>query len=514
MIDCMSPPEASRDEMDREETPRALQHLRVFLCHSTDDKRGVRALYHRLKASGVAPWLDEVDLLPGIEWEPAISAAVRSTDVVLICLSSNAVSKAGYIQREIRYALDVADRQPEGAIFIIPVRLETCDLPERLRRWQWVNLFDTEGYERLMVSLTNRSKVLERIPPKGDPRADQWLTATVSSPNPRFTFDTFVVGMANQFAYSAARSVAANPSHSYNPLFLYGDTGAGKTHLLHSIGHALVDHHPSLRVIFTSAERFMMDMIECIRTERMIEFHRRYRGADVLLIDDIQLIGNKERTQEEFYHTFNELHDRQKQIVISSDASPEDIPGVLRRLESRFKSGLVAAIQPPDLETKMAFIDKKAEMEGIALPDDVRTFIAYKTKSNLRDVEGAFVRIVAYSSLTGTPIDLHMAQQLLSHLDQGRILSIDSVQKEVARTFNLKQAQLKSKRSTKESLFPSQIAMLVTKELTNASIPAIGRAFGGRHHSTILRSISKISRLRATDGDLNRLINRIIDSLQ
>src|ERR1022692_1624551 len=253
--------------------------------------------------------------------------------------------------------------------------------------------------------------------------------ASSSALNPKFTFDSFVVGACNQFAHAAAKSVATNPSRSYNPLFLYGGVGMGKTHLMHAIGRELIDRHGAMRIIYTSSERFMNDMISCIRTERMQQFHQRYREADVLLVDDIQLLGNKERTQEEFFHTFNELHDHQKQIVISSDSPPKDIPGLLERLRSRFEWGLLADIQPPDLETKMAILDKKAEAEGIKLPDDVRSFMASKTKSNVRELEGALVKLLAYSSLTGTPINLQMSQQVLKHLVhvQDRRVTIDAI---------------------------------------------------------------------------------------
>src|SRR6266566_4056893 len=234
--------------------------------------------------------------------------------------------------------------------------------------------------------------------------------------NPRFTFDSFVVGACNQFAHAAARSVATNPSRSYNPLFIYGGVGMGKTHLMHAIGRALITNSATMRIVYTSSERFTNEVISGIRTDRMPQLRQRFRSADVLLIDDIQLLGNKERTQEEFFHTFNELHDHQKQIVISSDSPPKDIPGLLERLRSRFEWGLLADLQPPDLETKMAILDKKAEAEGIRLPDDVRTFMASKTKSNVRELEGALVKLIAYSSLTGSVINLQMAHQALKHL--------------------------------------------------------------------------------------------------
>ena len=342
------------------------------------------------------------------------------------------------------------------------------------------------------------------------------LDSGTSSLNPKFTFASFVVGACNQFAHAAARSVATNPSRSYNPLFLYGGVGMGKTHLMHAIGRELADKFGTMRVIYTSSERFMNEMIACIRTDRMPQFHQRYREADVLLIDDIQVLGTKERTQEEFFHTFNELHDHQKQIVISSDSPPKDIPGLVERLRSRFEWGLLADLQPPDLETKMAILDKKSEAEGIRLPDDVRTFMASKTKSNVRELEGALIKLIAYSSLTGTPIHLQMAQQVLKHLVhvQDRRVTIDSIQKAVAERFQIKQAQLKEKSNTKKVVYPRQVAMYLVKELTDASLPEIGRAFGGKHHTTVIHSVNKIEQTRHIDPELNRLLHSLMDSLQ
>jgi chromosomal replication initiator protein len=338
----------------------------------------------------------------------------------------------------------------------------------------------------------------------------------VSQLNPRFTFDTFVVGACNQFAHAAARSVATNPSRSYNPLFIYGGVGMGKTHLMHAIGRSLMSNSLGMRILYTSSERFTNEVVSGIRLERMPQLRQRYRSADVLLIDDIQLLGNKERTQEEFFHTFNELHDNQKQIVISSDSPPKDIPGLLERLRSRFEWGLMADIQPPDLETKMAILDKKAELEGVRLPEDVRTFIATKTKSNVRELEGALVKLMAYSSLTGAHVNLTMAQQVLKHLThaQDRRVTIDSIQKAVAEKFGIKQTQLKEKSNTKTIVVPRQVAMYLVKELTTASLPEIGRAFGGKHHTTVIHSINKIERQRQSDPDLNRLLHSLMDSLQ
>jgi chromosomal replication initiator protein len=334
--------------------------------------------------------------------------------------------------------------------------------------------------------------------------------------NSKFTFDSFVVGASNQFAHAAAKSVAKNPSRSYNPLFIYGGVGMGKTHLMHAIGRSLIDHYTSMRVIYTSTERFMNEMISCIRTERMQHFHQRYREADVLLIDDIQTLGSKERTQEEFFHTFNDLHEHQKQIVISSDAPPKDIPGLVERLRSRFEWGLIADIQPPDLETKMAILDKKSEAVGVKLPDDVRAFMAGKTKSNVRELEGALVKLIAYADLTGASINLPMAQQVLKNLlhVQERRVTIDAIQKAVAERFQIKQSQLKEKSNTKTIVYPRQIAMYLVKDLTHASLPEIGRAFGGKHHTTVIHSIDKIEALRHKDPDLNKMLHSLMDSLQ
>lgn len=333
--------------------------------------------------------------------------------------------------------------------------------------------------------------------------------------NPKFRFDNYVVGSSNQFANAAARAVANSPSRSYNPLFIYGGVGMGKTHLMHAIGRDLLDRYPSMRIVYTSSERFMNEMVNCIRADRMPAFHRHYRSADVLLVDDIQTIAGKERTQEEFFHTFNELYDHQKQIVISSDSAPKSTPGLVERLRSRFEWGLMVDIQPPDLETKMAILDKKAEMEGVSLPEDVRNYIATKTKSNVRELEGAMVKLVAYSSVTGSAINLAMAQQVLKYLIPGgeRRVNMDAVLRVVAERFQLQPSQLKQKTNAQQIAYPRQIAMYLIKELTHSSYPEIGRMFGGKHHTTVLHSVQKIEKLRQRDADLNRLIHSVIDSI-
>ncbi len=334
--------------------------------------------------------------------------------------------------------------------------------------------------------------------------------------NPQFTFDNFVVGSCNQFAHAAAKAVATVPAKTYNPLFIYGGTGMGKTHLMHAIGRELQTRYARMRIIYTSSERFMNEMINCIRLQRMQQFHQHYRSADVLLVDDIQTLGNKERTQEEFFHTFNELYEHQKQIVISSDSQPKSTPGLVDRLRSRFEWGLMVDVQPPDLETKMAILDKKAGDSGIRLPEDVRVFIATRTKSNVRELEGSLVKLMAYSSVTGVPINLAMAQQVLKHLTLGqeRKVTIDAIIKAVAERFSLQPAQLKQKSNSQQIAYPRQIAMYLVKDLTSASLPEIGRAFAGKHHTTVLHSIQKIEQLRQKKPDLNSLLNSINDSFQ
>ena len=334
--------------------------------------------------------------------------------------------------------------------------------------------------------------------------------------NPRFTFERFVVGSCNQFAHAAAKAVATMPSRSYNPLFIYGGVGMGKTHLMHAIGHFLLNEHSGMRIVYTSSERFMNEMVNCIKLEKMPQFHAHYRSADVLLVDDVQILAGKERTQEEFFHTFNELYDHQKQIVISSDSSPKNTSGLVERLRSRFEWGLMVDVQPPDLETKMAILDKKAEADGVKLPEDVRIFIATKTKSNVRELEGALIKLLAYSDVTGSPITMAMAQQVLKHLGQGheRKITIEAIIRAVGEKYQLQPSQLKQKSNTRQSAYPRQIAMYLIKEITPASLPEIGRAFGGKHHTTVLHSIHKIEKLRHKDPELNKTIHALIDSLQ
>jgi chromosomal replication initiator protein len=334
--------------------------------------------------------------------------------------------------------------------------------------------------------------------------------------NLRYTFDTFVVGKSNEFAHAAARAVAEQPSKAYNPLFLYGGVGMGKTHLMHAIGHTIKRRNPAMRLSYVSAEKFTIEVINSLRFDRMITFRDRFHTVDVLLVDDIQFIAGKERTQEEFFHTFNALYEQQKQIVISSDCLPKDINSIEERLRSRFEWGLIADIQPPDLETKIAILQKKAENDRFPLPDDVAEYIARAIKSNVRELEGALTRLMAYASLTGATVSLATAQQVLRNIiaSQEKRVTIDLIQKRVSEHFNLREQDLKVRSNTRAIAFPRQVAMYIVKQLTTASLPEIGRQFGGKHHTTVLHSINKIEEMRRSDKDLNRTITRLMDALQ
>jgi chromosomal replication initiator protein len=334
--------------------------------------------------------------------------------------------------------------------------------------------------------------------------------------NPRYSFDTFVVGPSNQFAEAAARAVAEVPSRSYNPLFIYGGVGLGKTHLMHAIGHYVLQHHPRMHLTYISTERFKNEMMNAVKNNRIYEFRERYRTVDVLLVDDIQFLAGMEGTQTEFFHTFNSLFDAQKQIVISSDRTPREIPSLEERLRSRFEWGLIADIQPPDLETKVAILKKKAEAETIPLPDNVALYIAGKIKSNIRELEGSLIRLIAYASLKGQDITLGLAQDVLKHvLDHDeKAVTVEVIQKYVADYYHLKPADLKARNNSKSVARPRQIAMYLCKMLTNASLPEIGRSFGGKHHSTVIHSIKMVEKLKDADGDFNTLLNSFVESLR
>lgn len=330
--------------------------------------------------------------------------------------------------------------------------------------------------------------------------------------NPRYTFENFVVGSSNQFAHAAARAVAEAPSRSYNPLFLYGGVGLGKTHLMQAIAHEILRQRPASRVLYLSAERFLNDLINGIKTERMPEFRRRYRELDVLLVDDVQFIAGKEATQEEFFHTFNALHESQRQLVLSSDAPPKEISSLEERLRSRFEWGLIADIQPPDLEMKVAIIRKKADEEGTFIPNDVGMYIAKSVRSNVRELEGRVNRVLAFASLTGSALTLDLARETLRDMvpnDDRKATPIE-ILKAVAGHYGIRVSDLKARSNAKTVAFPRQVAMYLCRQLTPLSFPEIGRLFNDKHHSTVMHSVEKIQRLYEDDADFHRTIDSLI----
>jgi chromosomal replication initiator protein len=333
--------------------------------------------------------------------------------------------------------------------------------------------------------------------------------------NSRYTFDAFVIGNGNQFARAASLAVAERPSKAYNPLFLYGGVGMGKTHLMHAIGHEVKRRQPVASICYVSAEKFTNEMITSLRNDRMTSFRDRFRTVDVLLIDDIQFIAQKERTQEEFFHTFNALHESMKQIVIASDRPPKELAEIEDRLRSRFEWGLIADIQPPDLETKVAILQKKAESEQVQLPIDVALFVASNVRTNVRELEGALVRLIAWCQSYHMEITLQATQQCLKQfIDlQVRKVTIEGIQRAVAEQFGMRVSDLKQKNNSRAVVVPRQIAMYLAKQLTEASLPEIGRQFGNKHHTTVMHSIAKIDEQRRADKDLHRTVNKLQEML-
>jgi chromosomal replication initiator protein len=346
--------------------------------------------------------------------------------------------------------------------------------------------------------------------PASAPPAEPSLSA-------KYTYESFVVGSCNQFAHAASLAVAEAPGRTYNPLYLYGGVGLGKTHLMHACGHAIKSRNQHLKLCYISSERFMNDLINAIRYDKTQSFREKYRSVDVLLIDDVQFMAGKERTQEEFFHTFNALYDQQKQIVISSDCPPREIPTLEERLHSRFEWGLIADIEPPDLETKIAILKRKGDLIGVTIPDDVAMFIAGRVKSNVRELEGSLVRLIAIASLRGEPISKSLAQDAIRNIakeEESGVVSVQQIQKLVASTYKLTIDELISKNNARQISHPRQVAMYLCKHLTKHSYPEIGRAFGGKHHTTVMHSVEKIEALVATDETLQRLISELSESLQ
>ncbi|MZH46199.1 MAG: chromosomal replication initiator protein DnaA, partial [Nitrospinae bacterium] len=346
--------------------------------------------------------------------------------------------------------------------------------------------------------------------------SESLISSVSSSLNPKYDFSNFVVGSNNQFANAAALAVASHPAMAYNPLFLYGAVGLGKTHLLHAIGNKIRENNPDSRVRYISAESFTVDLIESIKRDKMPSFRKRYRPLDVLLVDDIQFIAGKERTQEEFFYTFNALYESHKQLVISSDRYPKDIHNMEERLRSRFESGLVADINPPDLETKVAILYKKADFHKKTIPQDVAIFIAGNIKSNIRELEGFLLRVIAYSSFTHRKLDLELTEEVLKDftLDKNKHFTISNIIKFVAAYYGLKVSDIKSKRRTRDISIPRQIAMFLCREHTKSSLPEIGRQFGGKDHTTVIFSHKKISKLIKENKELETSIQEIINLIE
>lgn len=335
--------------------------------------------------------------------------------------------------------------------------------------------------------------------------------------NPKYTFDTFVIGSGNRFAHAASLAVAEAPAKAYNPLFLYGGVGLGKTHLMHAIGHYILEHNPNSKVVYLSSEKFTNEFINSIRDNRAESFRNKYRNVDILLVDDIQFIAGKESTQEEFFHTFNALHEERKQIIISSDRPPKEIPTLEERLRSRFEWGLITDIQPPDLETRIAILRKKARAENLDIPNEAMMYIANQIDTNIRELEGALIRVVAYSSLTNQDVTTHLAAEALKDIipsSRPKMITIQDIQQKVGEYYNLRLEDFKARKRTKAVAFPRQIAMYLSRELTDFSLPKIGEAFGGRDHTTVIHAHDKITQSIQEDQELYKVITNLIEKIK
>ncbi|MGE7885240.1 chromosomal replication initiator protein DnaA [Bacillus sp. NPDC094077] len=381
-------------------------------------------------------------------------------------------------------------------------------------------LYDLTGAKLAIRFIIPQSQAEEEIDlpsVKTNPAQDDSNHLPQSMLNPKYTFDTFVIGSGNRFAHAASLAVAEAPAKAYNPLFIYGGVGLGKTHLMHAIGHYVIEHNPSAKVVYLSSEKFTNEFINSIRDNKAVDFRNKYRNVDVLLIDDIQFLAGKEQTQEEFFHTFNALHEESKQIVISSDRPPKEIPTLEDRLRSRFEWGLITDITPPDLETRIAILRKKAKAEGLDIPNEVMLYIANQIDSNIRELEGALIRVVAYSSLINKDINADLAAEALKDIipnSKPKIISIYDIQKAVGDVYQVKLEDFKAKKRTKSVAFPRQIAMYLSRELTDSSLPKIGEEFGGRDHTTVIHAHEKISKLLKTDTQLQKQVEEINDILK
>src|ERR1700687_4658270 len=384
----------------------------------------------------------------------------------------------------------------------------------------WLHQHHTESLQAAARDVLGGNPLLSRgadreagLPPTTPPEAEPPVTA--SGLSVRYTFDSFVVGNSNQFAQAACQAVAELPSRAYNPLFIYGGVGLGKTHLLHAVGHQIARLYPQLRLLYLSTERFTNDLINAIRYDRTAEFRAKYRTIDLLLIDDVQFISGKERTQEEFFHTFNDLYEARKQIIVSSDSAPKEIPEIEERLRSRFEWGLIADIQPPDFETRVAILKKKAEIERVRLPDDVAYLIASRIKANIREIEGSLTRMIAFCSLSGREMSVELAQEVLSDLwgEDEKIITIEHIQRKVAEFFGVKLGDMRAKNRTKAVAFPRQIAMYLARQLTHASLAEVGRMFGGKDHTTVLHAVEKIHGMLQDDPKFKKTVDTLTQSI-
>ncbi|KGJ48479.1 MULTISPECIES: chromosomal replication initiator protein DnaA [Paraclostridium] len=377
-----------------------------------------------------------------------------------------------------------------------------------------VNQLSLKKHNIKFVLSENEVKGLDKDQQLDD---DKQIRKKYPNLNPKYTFDTFVIGNSNRFAHAACVAVAEAPARAYNPLFLYGGVGLGKTHLMHAIGHHIMEQKKDPKVVYVSSEKFTNELINSIKDDRNEEFRNKYRNVDVLLIDDIQFIAGKERTQEEFFHTFNSLHEANKQIIISSDRPPKEIPTLEDRLRSRFEMGLITDIQAPDFETRMAILRKKAQMEDIDVPNEVTVYIAKNIKSNIRELEGALTRVVAYSSLTNRTISFELASEALKDIittSKHEEITVNRIKEKVSAVFSLKMEDFNSKKRTRSISYPRQVAMYLSRELTDLSLPKIGEEFGGRDHTTVIHAHDKISKDIENNEDFKEKVNKIILDLK
>src|SRR5699024_5489208 len=399
-------------------------------------------------------------------------------------------------------------------IFLVP-----NDFTKGILEDRYLNLIESSinqlSLKKYKIKFVLDEKYIEGL--EEESKSSNLPQKSYSNLNPKYTFDTFVIGNSNRFAHAACVAVAESPARAYNPLFLYGGVGLGKTHLMHAIGHHIITQKKDAKVVYVSSEKFTNELINSIKDDRNEEFRNKYRNVDILLIDDIQFIAGKERTQEEFFHTFNSLHEANKQIIISSDRPPKEIPTLEDRLRSRFEMGLITDIQAPDFETRIAILRKKAQMENIEVSNEVTTYIAKNIKSNIRELEGALTRVIAYSSLTNRTISFDLAVEALKDIittTKNEEITVNRIKEKVASVFNIKMEDFNSKKRTRSIAYPRQIAMYLSRELTDLSLPKIGEEFGGRDHTTVIHAHDKIVKDIQVNEEIKSKINKIILDLK